>query len=92
MVDKRSMPDAMDEQIVQAVSKEIYRRFPAVRGKKPKVRLQQPAKKAGAPKKAPAYVLTFCAQVTTSTLKRLPYRVRVVVDESGKILKITTSR
>ncbi len=80
----------MDAKLIEAVSEEVYRRFPEVRGKKAKVR------KVASPEgrsigKSPTYLLIFQGQAVTANQKSLPYVVRAVVDERGKILKITLS-
>ncbi len=84
----------MNPQVLKAVIAQVRRRFPELGDCQPKVRLQH----APQPKLAgsqPTYLLTF---QTTARLrsaqgdKPLQRWVRVVVDESGKILKITTSR
>jgi hypothetical protein len=79
------------EELIQNVSKNVYRRFPAVKGKRPKVRVQQSqsGKQTNTNK---TYSLTYHNTVETANRKRMPYWVRVVVDEKGKVLKTTTSR
>jgi hypothetical protein len=79
------------EELLKTVNKEIYRRFPAVRDKKPKVKLQQPSN-ARSIRKEPTYLLTYHSKVKLSDNKSLPYWVRVVTNSNGKILKISTSR
>lgn len=81
----------MEEKVVQSISKEVYKRFPEVKGKKPKVRLQRQTQK-GQTQKLSMYLLTYNMAVRTSTNKSLPRLVRVVADEQGKIIKISTSR
>jgi hypothetical protein len=84
----------MDAKLVQAISKDIYRRFPEVSGVKPKVRRQDmPHAKSIAA--STTYLLTFQSVAHTVTgdgSKSIPRWVRVVVSEQGKILKVTTSR
>lgn len=84
----------MDPSVLKAVVAQVYRRFPEFSGCQPKVRLQDaPQPKSIAIK--PTYLLTFHstarAQSATGS-KALPRWVRVVVNEKGKILKVTTSR
>lgn len=79
----------MEQKIIQSISKEVYKRFPEVNGKKPKVRLQRQSGKGAPP--GQTYLLTFSTKVNTSTNKSLPRLVRVVANAQGKILKITTS-
>jgi len=80
----------MDSKLIQNVSEEVYRRFPEVRGKKPKVQAIDP-NEGRSIVKSPTHLLIFQGQAVTSTQKSLPYLVRVVVDEQGKILKISMS-
>ena len=81
---------ALPEEVTQAVCKMVYRRFPAVRGVKPKVTLQRPSQ--GGAKGSRTYLMAFSSQVELGGGKKLPYWVRVVVDQEGEILKISTSR
>jgi len=81
----------MKKELIQAVSRKVYRRFPEVRGKKPKVQMCN-SPRGRSILRSHAYLLTFRSHATTSTGKTLPYYVRVVVNEEGKILKITMSR
>jgi hypothetical protein len=84
----------MDSKLVQAISKDIYRRFPEFAGVKPKVRQQQ-APQAKSLSAATTYLLTFQSTgraATSSGSKNIPRWVRVVVNSQGKILKVTTSR
>ena len=80
----------MKQKSVQAISKEIYRRFPEVNGKKPKVQVRY-SSKAKSVNSHRTYLLTFRTKVITSTNRMMPYFVRVVANESGKILKISMS-
>jgi hypothetical protein len=85
----------MDPKVVQTISQEVYRRFPDLRGRRPRVQAVKPGqtRSAGLPSTNGArYLLVYAGRVATSTGKQMPYNVRVVVDEQGKILKISTSR
>jgi hypothetical protein len=88
------MGKAMDTNVLKAVVTQIHRRFPEFAGVQPKVRKQD----APQPKSLLApqtYLLTFhsLARAETSTgSKSIPRWVRVVINEQGKILKVTTSR
>jgi hypothetical protein len=89
------MSAAIDPKVVQNISDEIYHRFPDLRGRKPRIQAVKPgqAHPAGLPTTPGArYLLVYSARVTTSTGKQMPYNVRVIVDEQGNILKISTSR
>jgi hypothetical protein len=79
----------MNINTVQMVNKEVYRQFPDFSGIKPKVQAQKPQSKASSEK---TYLLTYHQNANLGTGKVLPRWVRVVADESGRILKISTSR
>jgi len=80
----------MKSEVVHKICKEVYRRFPDVKGVQPQV-APQSTPKAASTNAGPLFVLTFryTADAGGSSLPRF---VRVVADEGGKILKITTSR
>jgi hypothetical protein len=80
----------MDQKTIQAISKQIYDRFPEVKGKKPKVRFQKSSGSRSIARHS-TYLLTYNSNAKTATNKSLPYSVRVVANEEGKILKITMS-
>ncbi len=77
----------MKSETVLDISKQIYRRFPEFKGVKPKVRSQQTATA-----NHPTYLLTYATKAKIAEDRFLERWVRVVVDESGKIIKISTSR
>jgi hypothetical protein len=77
----------MKTETVQVISKKIYRRFPEFKGVKPKVRSQQNSKTD-----TQTYLLTFATRAKVSEEHFLERWVRVVVDESGKIIKVSTSK
>lgn len=77
----------MKTETVQVISKQIYRRFPEFKGVKPKVRSQQTSKTT-----SQTYLLTYATRAKIAEDRFLERWVRVVVDESGKIIKISTSR
>jgi hypothetical protein len=79
----------MNSSTVQMVSKEVYRQFPDFSGVKPKVQAQKSPSRASSEK---TYLLTYHQNAHLGTGKVLPRWVRVVADEGGKILKISTSR
>jgi hypothetical protein len=77
----------MNARTINSIAQQIHHRFPEVAGQQPSVRTQAGAK---APGRA-TYLLTFKSQAKSAG-PLLPRTVRVVADESGHILKITTSR
>lgn len=72
----------MDARVKNAVCTSVYRQFPELKGVPPRVKAL-PADK---------YQLIFHGQAKTADGKTLSRTVRVVSDENGKILKLTTSR
>ena len=81
----------MDQGAIRKICKEVYRRFPELDGQTPKVQARAvPDGKSDDNGKT--YLLTFHAEALTSSHKVINRWVRVVADERGKILKITTSR
>ncbi|MCK5428446.1 MAG: hypothetical protein KAI94_03190 [Anaerolineales bacterium] len=84
----------MDNKTLKSVVTQIHHRFPEVNGCQPKVRSRKSAQPKSTSAK-PTYLLTFHGKgkaVTSNGKKTIPRYVRVVVNEKGKILKITTSR
>ncbi len=81
----------MNEKLVENICREVYRRFPELRGRRPRI---QPFKleHASLSSASPKFLLTFHGRATTADNKTLPYIVRVVVSAQGKILKLSTSR
>ena len=80
----------MDKEIVTSINKKVYRRFPELNGKAPKIQSQNThAKNEGS---LCTYLLIYSGTVRISGNKTMPRLVRVVVNEKGKILKISTSR
>lgn len=79
----------MDPKILKSISAQIYRQFPEMAGVQPKARLQaSPASR----EESRTYLITFNTRVRLGTGQTMPRWVRVVVNEKGKVLKITTSR
>ena len=72
----------MDSKIKTTVCNSVYRQFPEVKGAVPTVK-SLPGEK---------YQLIFHGKVQTADGKSMERTVRVVSDEDGKILKLTTSR
>lgn len=81
----------MDPNVLKKVVNQIHHRFPEFSGSKPKVRVQN-TPQAKSVRATPTYLLTFHYKASTNGKKIIPRWVRVVVNERGKILKITTSR
>lgn len=81
----------MNRDLLQAINQEVYRRFPEVKDRRPKIQKQEVAA-FRAIVKSPTYLLIYQGQALTVGKKVLPRLVRVVVNEQGKILKMSTSR
>jgi hypothetical protein len=72
----------MDAKTLESVCNAIYRQFPEVKGKRPKVQSHGET----------GHLLIFQGTGTTSDGKSIARTVRVTVTAGGKIGKITTSR
>jgi hypothetical protein len=81
----------MNPKFVKSISNRVYRRFPEVAGNKPKIRKYTPPK-AKTVSREPKYLLIFRGSGKTPTGKTIPRRVRVIANEKGNILKISTSK
>jgi hypothetical protein len=77
----------MNPELLRSINKEVYRRFPDLAGKKPKVQ-PRPITAANASR---TYLFVYQGMAVTASGAKLPRLVRVVVSEEGKILKVTTS-
>jgi len=81
----------MDAKLVNSISSQVYRQFPEVQGCHPKVQLQaSPQPKTNA--SSSTYLITYRGAATAVNGKSILRIVRVVANDQGKILKITTSR
>lgn len=81
----------MDAKLLNSISSQVYRRFPEVKGSNPKVQLQA-SPQAKSSKVSSTYLITYRGSATAPNGKSIPRIVRVVANEQGKILKMTTSR
>jgi hypothetical protein len=79
----------MDSKIISNIKREIYRQFPEIAGEEPSVKPQASAKSAGQTAK---YLITFKGRVAQTSGPTFSRSVRVVADDNGRILKVTTSR
>ena len=88
------MGKEMDTITLKSVIAQIHKRYPEFAGVQPKVR-KQDAPQPKALLVSQTYLLTFHSVAraeSSSGKKSIPRWVRVVVNEKGKILKVTTSR
>ena len=75
---------------VDAIARQVYRQFPEVRDARPAVQSQPGAKALDA--SGDRFVLTFKGHGQGASGKSIARIVRVIADERGKILKLSTSR
>ena len=75
---------------IETIAKQVYRQFPEIQDTRPAVQNQTGAKSMEVP--ADRFVLTFKGQGQGAGGKSIARIVRVIADERGKILKISTSR
>ncbi len=84
----------MDPKILKKIVSQIHKRYPEFAGCQPKIHPQAlPHDRSG--ESQTNYLLTFsskAAAISAGGVKSMPRYLRVVVDASGKILKVTTSR
>jgi len=79
----------MKSSAISTVRKEVYRRFPEFSGVRPKVQAQRASSAKNGDK---TYLLIFKTQASLPGNKSMSRWVRIVANENGKILKISTSR
>ncbi len=72
----------MERELVTAICRQVYRRFPEMEGRSPKVKMQGESQ----------VLLIFSTKVTSASGRTLEKTVRVVASDSGKILKMSESR
>lgn len=81
----------MNSKTIKTISAYIYRKFPEMEGVQPKVCRQLPAQ-GKTTHSMPIYLLTYSGVAKVDSGKPIKRWVRVVVNEQGKIMKISTSR
>lgn len=74
---------------IDAISRQVHGQFPELRGARPVVQPQAAAKNAGA---SGRFVLVYKGAGRGPAGQAIPRIVRVVADERGKVVKISTSR
>lgn len=72
----------MERKILEKVCQQVYRRYPNLKGKSPKVTSQGNER----------YLLLFTGSGETPDGMTIKQTVRVVTDDTGRILKTSTSR
>ncbi len=82
---------ALSSSQIDSISRQIYRQFPEIRDARPMVQNQAGAKAAGFGG-SDQYVLTFRSRGQGPGGRTIHRIVRVVADDRGKVLKVSTSR
>ena len=72
----------MEEKAINQVCQAVYRKFPELRGSKPSVKSQTTGN----------FLLVFSGSAKAEDGKTISRTVRVTASESGKIIKLSTSR
>jgi hypothetical protein len=75
---------------IDKIARQVYRQFPEIQDVRPAVQSQPVPKTPGAPQNR--YLLTFKGHRPGPGGQTLLRIVRVVTDEQGKVLKVSTSR
>lgn len=76
--------------IIDKVSKKVYRKFPDLKGVKPKVKKRPKDENSG---EAPSgYLLLYKTRVSGPGGKEITRIVRAVSDKKGNVQKISTSK
>jgi rRNA maturation endonuclease Nob1 len=79
----------MEDKYLNSISKQVTRQFPEVAGTKPRVVKQSKNNSKSAPA---TYLITFRGKSQTPDGKSINRIVRVTASETGKIIKLSTSR
>jgi hypothetical protein len=79
----------LNSKTISGIKQQVYRQFPEVNGEQPSVKTQATAKSPG---QQNTYLLTFKGSDAKAGGFAIKRTVRVVADDNGRILKVTTSR
>lgn len=77
----------MTDELVSKVSRQVTKTFPEMRGVRPTVK-----RETGGGDDDPRYLLTYKGKADLPGGKTLSRIVRVVADDRGRIIRISTSR
>lgn len=81
----------MNNDLLPTINNQIYRQFPEFSGVKPSIQKHAPSKNPS--EQTPiTYLLIYSIHAQVANNKSMVRVVRVVVNEKGKIIKVTTSR
>ena len=87
------MESIMDNKTISTVNRKVHQKYPETKGIKPKIKKQSLAKgSSGNSVSGKNFLFTYHIKAVTSNGKSLNKYVRAVVNESGKIVKISTSK
>ncbi len=79
----------MNDKQIKSITSKVSCQFPEVAGVQPKVRRQSGG---GSKSTAATYLITYQGKSKTADGKSITRIVRVTANDSGKIIKISTSR
>lgn len=79
----------MDKKVLSSVLDQVYHRFPDYSGIHPKIQKREAQGNQAA---SESFLLVFHKVVKTENNRQLPKWLRVVVNSSGKIIKVSNSR
>lgn len=79
------MGSGLSKSQVDAICKRVYRRFPELRGTRPRVKAQGAGAKG-------RFLLLFKSRITLDDGATLPVTVRAIADGSGRVIKMASSR
>lgn len=78
----------MNQTLIQGINKVVYKRFPEMRDVRPTVRTQ----KGSTARDEHTYLLVYKTKIALAGSKSLPRTVRVIANDEGRVIRITTSR
>jgi hypothetical protein len=79
----------MDDRQLKSISSKVSRKFPEVSGARPQVKRQSSPKSKSSPA---TYLITYRGKSKTADGKSITRIVRVTANDTGKIIKMSTSR
>lgn len=82
----------MKDKTIQKVAKQVYKNFPEVSGVKPAIHQQNTPQAKSIKATGQTYVLVFKASVSNAKGQAMLRQVRVIANDQGKILRMSTSR
>lgn len=82
----------MDKRAISKISKSVYQQFPEMKGTHPRVENNNQPRAKSLKNLPTTFLLTFKAVAKDPTGRKIPRQVRVVANEKGKILRLSTSR